>query len=187
MSQHILATNQASSCKGFVPAFLQALDKSDRRYTIGYAFNVGGYHPWPKVPPVYYKLAVKRLKEQRLIKEVKKGDQQFFKLTKKGKTQALLCKLKEMRRQKRKKWNGTWWLGLFDIPESTGRKERIQLRRVLMDAGFVYLQKSVYIFPGELPKDLVEYLRISGLSRFIRFLHVDRADDIGDLKKRCRV
>ena len=177
---------KSTSQKGFTHALLQFLDDLGRP-TIGYAYNVGGYTPWPKVSRVYYRRTFARMKKFGWVEEAERGGKKFFKLTKKGRMEVLCRKLKEIKEPDKLKWNGSWWIGLFDIPEHKGRRDRDQLRIALKRAGFSCLQKSVYIYPGEIPELLIDYLHTSGLSRFIRFLHVDRADDPNDLKKRCGI
>lgn len=154
--------------------------------TIGYAYNAGGYSPWPKVQPVYYRVAIHRMKKNGLIKESRRGGKKFLKLTKRGRVHVLLCKLQECPPPHPRTWNGKWWLALFDIPEM-GKLLRNRIRKTLKAVGFHCLQKSVYIWPYELPDELIVYLNESGLGRYIRLVRVDRLDDDRALKKKFRL
>jgi CRISPR-associated endonuclease Cas2 len=77
-------------------------------------------------------------------------------------------------------------MAIFDIPEK-GRRERDAIRGVLKLIGFYQLQKSVYIYPYEIPGDIVNYLKMSGLLQFIRFARVDKMDDETFLKKHFKL
>jgi len=157
------------------------------RPVIGY-WRMGMPPPssWPKVSGKYYLLTVDRMKKRGWLEEVKKakkGGKRFLKLTKKGRVQALLYKLQEIKQPVAKSWDGKWRLAIFDIPEQA-KSERNRIRRVLKCVGFQVLQKSVYIYPFELPAHTVAYLEESGLSKFIRFIRADKMDNDKDLKRR---
>lgn len=59
-----------------------------------------------------------------------------------------------------RKWNGNWYLVIYDIPERK-RRSRTILRELLEKLGFGQLQKSVYISPfnflGEIEKIIKDY------------------------------
>lgn len=55
-----------------------------------------------------------------------------------------------------KKWNGTWHMLMFDLPESC-RKERKRLLRWLKKHRFGCLQGSLWITPHPVPKDAIDY------------------------------
>lgn len=156
------------------------------RPVVGYNYNLGGYKRWPKVSRDYYRITIHRLKKQGCVKEAQKGGKKFLKLTKKGKVQALLYKLGELKPQSSSAWDGKWRVVIFDISES-GRRERDRIRWTLKKAGFRGLQKSVYIYPYGLPRELVDYLKESGLDRYIRFMRVDQLDEDKELRRRFKL
>jgi len=133
------------------------------------------------MPPSYYQRATRRLAAQGWIKESQKQGKKFIKLTKKGRLHALLYKLHT--KQTDKKRGSGWQLVIFDIPE-VAKRERHALRSFLKAINFHQLQKSVYISPDNISIEAVDYLRESGLIRYVRFLHVDRLDDEKHL---CRI
>lgn len=135
----------------------------------------------PKPPRWRYNRAIKYLESLGQIKLSSKNDQIFIKLTKKGKLQALLLRMENDFARVRK-WDGKWRVIIWDIPESS-RKQRNRMRYAVKDLGFYQLQKSVFITPFPLPASAVQYLRESGLLKFIRFLRVDKLDDDRFLKK----
>ncbi|MBI4135322.1 hypothetical protein HY477_01140 [Candidatus Uhrbacteria bacterium] len=169
----------------FANAALQDLADAFDRPVLGYHYNVGGYKPWPKVSRRYYLQAVRRMKKQGYLKEVLRDNKKFMQLTKKGVVRVWFHKLKQLEGALKTREAHGWWLALFDIPEKEGSAQRTYLRRLLKSIGFSSLQKSVYISPYEVPDELVKYLKVSGMNRFVRFFHVDRADDADDLRRRC--
>ena len=100
-----------------------------------------------------------------------------LKLTKKGELELLLTKaVLPVKRP----WDGKWRMVIFDIPKSNN-PERDKLRRLLMSAGFVRLQASVYISPLALNRQAIVYLKDSGLIKYIRFGRIEELDDDGEL------
>ena len=172
-----------NSKQGFAREFLHGFDGQFDRYVIGYGYNPGGYQPWAKVSRRYYLLTVERMKKQGWIKEAERQGKKFLKLTKKGKVQILLQKMQGVKKPGKDRWDRKWRLAIFDIPESC-KNERQHIRRFLKKVGFHCLQKSIYIYPYELASDAVEYLKLSGLDQFIRFLRVDKMDDAKSLLKK---
>ena len=128
-----------------------------------------------------YNRAIKYLEMREHIRLVKKKDKIFLKLTKKGKLQALLDKIK-YDRVPEDPWDGKWRIAIWDIPESSS-KARDRIRYFLRHLGFQRLQLSVFIRPHPIPRTAVDYLKESGLIKFIRFLRVDQVDDEHKLLK----
>ena len=120
------------------------------------------------------------LKNSGAVQIFEKNNQKFIKLTKKGELKLLFEKSKL---NKPKEWDGKWRLLMFDIPEGS-RKKRNQIRRLLKQAGFSILQKSVFISPYPLNREAVNFLKESGLIEFIRMMRVDDIDDDKKLKKK---
>ncbi len=119
--------------------------------------------------------ALRYLEYRGELKIRKEGDELFVKLTKKGKLKALLSKMEHDFKQKNP-WDGKWRIMIWDIPESS-RRHRDMIRAFVKDKGFYQVQKSVFVTPYELPASAINYLKESGLNRFIRFMRVDKMDD----------
>lgn len=142
---------------------------------------------WPReIHPCRIKQELKRMQERGWIIEAEKQGKTFLKLTKKGRLQALYKKIQTIDKKQKKLWDGKWRIAIFDIPEK-GRRERNVIRRTLKTVGFLQLQKSVYIYPHEIPGEVITYLKTSGLLSFIRFARIDRMDDVKNLKKWFRL
>lgn len=129
-----------------------------------------------------YNQMLKRFEKQNMVMITTKRGKTVVELTEKGRLEALFRKLKKMHQKSKNRWNGKWYLIIFDIPEAH-RKERHSLRQFLKSLNFYELQKSVYISPWVFSEEAVIYLKESGLIKYIRFLRVDRVDDESVLKK----
>lgn len=135
----------------------------------------------PELAHWRYNRAMRYLEQRGQIEMTKEKDKIFIKLTKKGKLQALLDRIK-INSGDGKKWDGKWRMVIWDIPESSHR-ERNRIRYFLKNLGFYRLQFSVFIRPYPIPGVAVDFLRESGLLKFIRFLRVDKVDEEGELLK----
>src|SRR3989338_839225 len=124
-----------------------------------------------------------QLQKQGWLKFEYKEAKRIIKLTKKGELEALFQKAHTESREG--KWDGKWRMGIFDIPENA-RNVRDQLRRLLKGFGFQALQASVYVYPLALSTAATEFLKKSGLMRYIRFVRVDSFDDDADLRKQFK-
>lgn len=67
-------------------------------------------------------------------------------LTEKGLVEFFAYEMKEKILKSPKRWNGEWHLLVFDIQE-TRKKVRDNMRRTLVNLGFVRLQDSVWVCP----------------------------------------
>ncbi len=96
----------------------------------------------------------KRQNRKRVIKKLEKDG--FLKvekdnviMTELGKKIFLQNKMIKDNSLKKKKWDGKWRVVMFDLPIDKNNT-RVLLRRILIKAGFLQIQKSVYIFPHSL-------------------------------------
>ncbi len=113
------------------------------------------------------------------IQLVDKNAEQFVKITKKGELAILLARAKLSSAEP---WDGKWRVIIFDIPEAS-RLERNRFRRLLKEFGFLKLQASVFVSPKALNRRALDYLKQSGLMKYIRILKVEEMDDDSDLRK----
>lgn len=150
----------------------------------GYARRLSG---WPEyVPRHRINAEVTRMKKRGWIDEAEKKGKKFIKLTEKGRLAILYRKLKAHTHPSNRKWDGSWWMAIYDIPEK-GRAQRKAICRALCSGGFRYLQKSVYVYPFKLPNDLVAYLKAAKLLPYIRFMCVDYMDGARKIEKYFKV
>ena len=85
-----------------------------------------------------------------------------------------------------KHWDHKWRIAIFDIPEKYAAL-RNKVRRILKGAGFIQLQRSVWVFPHEC-EELVQLIKEeSQLSEHILYGVLDRIENEERLKKLFRL
>ncbi|OIP03546.1 hypothetical protein AUK18_01770 [Candidatus Beckwithbacteria bacterium CG2_30_44_31] len=105
--------------------------------------------------------AVSRMLKTDLIsKNIKKGEV-FWELTSSGKKQ--LVRSFPMLKWQEKQWDGWWRIVVFDVGEKQ-RKMRDSLRDKLVELGFGQWQKSVYVSPHDVARDMIEFLESEHLT-----------------------
>ena len=87
-----------------------------------------------------------------------------------------------------KKLSGSWLGIIFDIPEAN-RRERAFLRRELNMAGCKELQKSVWVTPFDIEKELLALLSLwkRDFKGDIRFLKIEKISGEEQIKKRFKI
>ncbi len=128
--------------------------------------------------PNLYNQKIHNLKSSSYFTE--KNDRIY--LTTKGRITIIKSIIKKKNRLK--EWNGKWIAVIFDIPEKN-RKERVFLRKELKWIGFKELQKSIWIFPFDIHKELVALLKLwkVDFSGDIRILIIDAITEDARFKK----
>ena len=157
--------------------------------------NATGYFKWPleyseswRYEQIYgsrkkMSNTVSYLKKRGLVKLISKNGQKFLQLTEQGQLEMLVQKIGI---KKQKTWDGKWRLFIFDIPEDV-REKRDLLRSLLKRNNFIKLQASVFISPYPLNREAIEYLKVTGLTQYIRILKVDEMDDDTGLRKKFNI
>ncbi len=131
--------------------------------------------------PLFYK-GLSSLKQNKFIKAKKAKNRKEIILTKKAKSEIVKYKLKD--KIDNTKWDGKWRGISWDVPEAS-RKDRDYLRRQLKWIGFKELQKSFWIFPYDIKKEMENLFQLykNDLMGDIRFLVIEKIEDDSDLKK----
>jgi phenylacetic acid degradation operon negative regulatory protein len=126
-----------------------------------------------------YQRAVTSLERKGLLKV--NGDSVH--ISEKG--SALLATIQSHTMHINKKWNGHWWILMYDIPTRMNTY-RFELRRILLRAGYRKLQHSVWVHPYESP-ELKEFLRSHReLVHMVRYFNApafDGLESLADWKK----
>lgn len=127
-------------------------------------------------PPILYK-GISNLKKSGYLEMKKIQDKRKLYLTSRGRVEIIKNILKQ-KKGKELKWDGKWRAIIFDIPEIS-RKDRDFLRRELLWIGFKELQKSVWVFPYEIEKEIKALLELwkVDFAGDIRFLTIEEMDD----------
>lgn len=102
----------------------------------------------PKRQELYKRinLARYRLKQRGLIREEQGSNGMYVRLTIKGKMSIEKILAREYRIPEPVQWDGKWRVLIFDVKEKR-RRVRSVLRQLLMGAGFIRLQDSVWVYP----------------------------------------
>ncbi|MCL5435470.1 MAG: hypothetical protein M1275_00050 [Patescibacteria group bacterium] len=115
------------------------------------------------------KAAFYRLKQREIISVGRAGKKIKISLTPKGRRRLLSYKLMFSKSPRPGHWDGRWWVVMFDVPEAR-RNIRDLVRRRLASAGFVSIQKSVFVYPfpcRELITGLRDYYQLHGGELYI--------------------
>jgi len=153
------------------------------------ALDVVGDFTYNPYPYVYKSLGVSHTKEslkrgiQELIKKglVEGNKDDGLRLTSAG------AEVKQrLLRARSEDWDGKWRAVFFDIPE-VQRDLRDNLRFELKKLGFGLWQRSVWITPFDIGKELGSYLRKEKISNFVEILVGERVGDLSDREFAARV
>jgi|SRR3989344_1374056 len=103
-------------------------------------------------------------------------------LTNKGRIKIIKSIIQE--KNNNEKWDGKWRAVIFDIPEAS-KHERKFLRMELEYMGFRLLQKSIWIYPYDIEKELLALLKLWKIDfeGDIRFLEINKIEDDNDIKR----
>ncbi len=111
---------------------------------------------WKKFNLKLLRRNLKRLQNQKIVEIINESGQEVIKLTQKGHTKYLRCKLEELS-LKGRPWDGKWRLVIYDISKLK-KSAQENFRRVLKQINFFPLQKSVYLMPYKCSEE-IGYLR----------------------------
>ncbi len=90
--------------------------------------------------------SIKNLAELGLIETLEGGQNDYARITKKGRQKLASLKLDNKNSLSNPTWDGKWRIILLDLPE-TRKAEREALRYLLKKAGFICLKNSAYVSP----------------------------------------
>jgi phenylacetic acid degradation operon negative regulatory protein len=86
---------------------------------------------------------------------------------------------KRLYQERQKKWDGKWRVVFFDIPEDR-REIRDDLRSELKKLGFGRWQRSAWLTPFDITKELNSYLREQDLSGLVQIVVGERFGESSD-------
>jgi hypothetical protein len=104
-------------------------------------------------------------------------------ITPKGRVK-IIRKILESKLKKETDWNGFWWAIAFDIPEKS-RGARDLLRKELKAMHFAEIQKSIWVTPYDVEKELSVLLKLwlKDLGGNIKIFKIEKIIDDKDLKE----
>ena len=113
------------------------------------------------------------LRRERYIEQVQEGEKKLYRLTAKGEYElSRILFLQYMEAQRKIKWDRTWRILIFDIPEWM-RKYRDHLRALLKESGFQMWQFSVWVTKHNPEPELYKLLKYLGLHKYYALIEAD--------------
>lgn len=138
---------------------------------------------WEKYKKRKLKESLKKLHRRKLVGFAREGEKMVVKLTDKGRTKALKYKLDDLKIKKPKRWDGKWWVIIFDIPEKK-KLAREAFRTILKRLGFYRWQRSVFVYPFSC-YDEIDFVRsLLEIRPFVKILVVEELEDGFFLKRK---
>lgn len=114
--------------------------------------------------------AIQRLLSVANIEKIVENGEIYYKITNHGKLKLnKKFKLNDLNR----KWDGRWRILFFDIPERNKAARNI-LREKLSSLGFGFLQKSVWISPYDVIREVTDFLKLHKLDKGVIFFEADK-------------
>lgn len=103
-------------------------------------------------------------------------------ITEKGKTEVFQNKLGELKIEKSDKWDGKWRMVFFDVEESE-RVKRDKLRKWLTKLGLKRMQKSVFIYPYPLDKEIKFLREVLEVPHLVKLVVAETIENDEDLRE----
>lgn len=106
------------------------------------------------------------LKRLGLIEIVPKGDSFIMKITEKGQQKVNEISLRTLKIAAEKNWDGAWWMAIADIPTEL-RSQANLFRTKLKELNIYTLQRSVWVYPFNMRKEVSFIAGLYGLNRYL--------------------
>jgi hypothetical protein len=125
------------------------------------------------------------LRRQGYINLEKRGELLFVAPTKKGLKRLDRLRFDTLAVKKPRKWAGTWWLVIADVPSKQFRVAADMFQKKLKQMDFYPLQRTVWVHPFDPRRELEDVAAYYSLNPFITMMEVCRLDesDESNLKK----
>lgn len=126
--------------------------------------------------------AAKYLKRKNFIAVAKNQDQYLIELTERGTDRVVAELFRNLRVRRQERWDGTWRVVLFDIPD-TRKWARDAFRERLRAMGFHQLQKSVFVFPYRCDEEVSFLTDLLGVQPYVRMINTRELHTDQDLRE----
>ncbi len=130
----------------------------------------------------YIKKTISKLKDKGLIKFEKRDGKTFARLTEKGERELSKYQWREKIIKKPARWDGKWRVIIFDIKEKR-KITREELRRELINLGFLRLQNSVWIYPYECEEPMIMLKAYFRIGKDVLYMVVEKLENDKWLRK----
>ncbi|KKU79764.1 MAG: Transcriptional regulator, PaaX family [Candidatus Amesbacteria bacterium GW2011_GWA2_47_70] len=155
--------------------------ESYRRLKQGFNFDIGNEF-WKE----YYASSIKDGVERLLRKgrvEMREVDGKLeVRITDKGKMEIIREKLDELGIAKPSKWDGKWRMVFFDVDE-LNKIRRDRLSRWLKKLGLRRMQRSVYVYPYPLEREISFLREVLGVPHGVKLVTAERIENEEDLRE----
>lgn len=125
---------------------------------------------------------LKSLKRRGLLSFKIKNGKTTIKLTEKGKLYYKRLSIESIKLPKYKNWDNVWNILTFDIPESE-RINRKHFSKTLSILGMYNLEKSIFVYPYECHKELLEIAEVFLVSKYVHYIRATYVQNDGSAKK----
>ena len=103
-------------------------------------------------------------------------------ITEKGKTEIIRRKIEELGIAKLEKWDGKWRMVFFDVDE-LNKTKRDQLRKWLLRLGLKRMQRSVFVYPFPLEREIKFLREILGVPHGVKLVTAETIENDEDLRE----
>ena len=141
---------------------------------------------WDEFWKEYYASSVRDSVEKLLRKgkvEVREIDGATeVRITDKGRNEVIKMKIEELGILRLPVWDGKWRMVFFDVDESNKIK-RDQLRKWLLKLGLKRMQKSVFVHPFPLEKEIKFLREVLGVPHGVKLVTAEMIENDHDLRE----
>ena len=135
-----------------------------------------------KLPKLKVKRTLQQLEKRKILNLQAKGNEVYVEVEDIWDTEIIKYSIQSLLELKQKsKWQGKWFLVIFDVPE-VQRNKRRYLRDFLKEIGFYQYQQSVYVFPFECEKEVILIKKIIEGGKYLSYIVADKIEYENKLK-----
>lgn len=139
---------------------------------LGIASTYMQFYNWKRFPKNKLRRTLDRLRKRKFVRLVEQNNETFIELTEFGRREILHFDFQKLEIKKPLKWDGKWWMVIFDIP-NIKKSSRDNLRKKLKELDFYFIQESVCIHPYMCQKE-IEFLReYFHIKQFVDLVKID--------------
>lgn len=124
----------------------------------------------------YLKRTLRKLTKQKLVTIKEKKGKQIVEITDKGRVQILRFAINDIKLKKPKKWDGSWWLISYDLPENLVHL-RNSVRNYFLSWGFYPIHKSVYLHAYPCCDEIIFLKEYLGVGEYIKVFKVKEIEN----------
>lgn len=155
--------------------------ESYRRLRQGFNFDVEDEF-WKEYYASSVKDGVERLLRKGRVEKREVDGKTEVRITDKGKTEIIRGSLDELGITKPSTWDGKWRMVFFDVDE-LNKSRRDGLSRWLKKLGLRRMQRSVYVYPYPLEKEISFLREVLGVPHGVKLVTAEKIENDEDLRE----